>query len=139
MSQPSNASVKARSDLDESMFRPSESAADWESQGWTNDELLPEVAERMETIISVRFDSTVSAEVRNAARLTGRSMSQFIRDSSRHCAQQVNSSNRAQPSAKVLGYSVSQIKGESGTPSISESQALITQSSGKEVQCATVK
>jgi uncharacterized protein (DUF1778 family) len=70
---------KSSTKNDDNPLVPTDSAAQWDAQGWsdTPDELS--AATKLEAMISVRFDAEAAASIRRAARLQGVSRSEFVR------------------------------------------------------------
>ncbi len=59
---------------------PARSQADWDAQGWAHEPEAVEVAPRLATTISIRFDSESASLLRRAARMKGLTKSQFVRE-----------------------------------------------------------
>lgn len=60
-------------------LRPSESLADWDAQGWSAESVSFEVAPKLATTLSIRFDPKDANRLRQAARLKGMTQSEFVR------------------------------------------------------------
>jgi hypothetical protein len=60
-------------------FVPTHSAAQWETQGWSDTPEELSAAPKLAAMISVRFDADAAASIRRAARLQGISRSEFVR------------------------------------------------------------
>ena len=63
---------------------PARSQADWDAQGWAHDPEPAEVAPRLATTISIRFDPDSAALLRRAARIKGVTKSEFVRQATLH-------------------------------------------------------
>ena len=58
---------------------PARSQSDWDAQGWAHEPEPVEVAPRLATTISIRFDPDSAVLLRRAARIKGVSKSEFVR------------------------------------------------------------
>lgn len=68
---------------------PSESQADWETQGWAFEPVEVGMAPKLATTLSIRFDPNDARVLRQAARMKGMTKSEFVRWSTitaaKHC------------------------------------------------------
>jgi hypothetical protein len=58
---------------------PARSQAEWEAQGWAAEADPIVAASQLEATFVIRFDAESAALLRRAARLTGRTRTEFIR------------------------------------------------------------
>lgn len=65
--------------LDADPLAPARSQAEWDAQGWSSESEPLTAAPRLETTISIRFDPDSALLLRRAARMSGRTKSDFVR------------------------------------------------------------
>lgn len=98
-------------------LRPSESLADWEAQGWSSEPIAIDVAPRLATTLSIRFDPNDARVLRRAARMKGVTKSEFVRWST------IKAATHCIETTPPVTLTVEQPAAGSSTASISSSQS----------------
>jgi uncharacterized protein (DUF1778 family) len=93
---------------------PAHDEAEWRGQGWAETSAPLTANPRLEAIVSVRFGPDDAALLRRAARLSGRTRSEFIRRATIAAAEKSIAEER--PAIRLLSVSVSADPPITGSP-----------------------
>lgn len=85
------------SEGDADPLSPARSEAEWEAQGWSAESVPFSAAPKLETTVSIRFDPESALVLRRAARLSGRTKSEFVRQATLREAHGVIAQAEASP------------------------------------------
>ena len=110
-------------------LQPARSADDWRAQGWATHSEPLSAAPKLEATISIRFDPESALLLRRAARLTGKTKSEFVRRVTLAAAKQtVDHMERS----SIVVRSSGRVAPAITTASIGSSTSSLTRTTGRQ-------